>query len=266
MATVKVGKATIAYENHGEGDPLLLIHGIYCSKQQWDQQVNYFKDKYRVITCDLRGHGQSSATSDPYSVSLFASDLIALLDELELKKVICVGHSFGGLVAQELALSYPDRIQGIVLAETLYGLASTPWDAAFGVISNLWLPKMVGIENYLGLMSQFFGMYTRGGAAYIHQEVGDHLSDTTNLENIMMASLTFDSRWRLHQINRPTLLMVGQYPHIPLIYMHNWEMYWRIYGAKLKIIPNAGHLLFWDNPSAFNQEVDKFVASLRSKN
>ncbi|MCB0193336.1 MAG: alpha/beta hydrolase [Anaerolineae bacterium] len=262
MATVTVDGAAIAYENHGVGEPLLFIHGIYSSKQQWGQQVDYFKDKYRVITCDLRGHGQSSITHDPYSVSLFASDLIGLMDELGLEKVTCVGHSFGGLVAQEMALSYPERMRGIILAETLYGLSSTPWDAAAGMMWNFWLPKMFGVSNYADVMAKFFGVFTPGGADYIYKEVSEHLKDQTNQENIMMASLMFDSRWRLHHIDCPTLLMIGQYPHIPLVYMHNWEMYWRIYGAKLRIIPNAGHLLFWDNPTAFNQEMTKFLGTL----
>lgn len=263
MATTKINGATITYQSTGSGEPLLFIHGIYSSKRQWDQQVAYFKNDYRVITCDLRGHGQSSATDDPYSVALFASDLIALMDELEIKQVLCVGHSFGGLVAQELALSYPERVRGIVLAETMYGLTSTPWDAAAGVMWNVWLPKIFGVENYIEIISYFFGMYTPGGAAYIQQEAGRHLHNAANQENILMASLTFDSRWRLHQINCPTLLMVGQYPHIPLIAMHTWEMYWRIYGAKLRIIPNAGHLLYWDNPLAFNKEIEKFAATLQ---
>ena len=262
MASVTVNGATIAYDNHGEGEPILFIHGIYSSRRQWDQQVAHFSNKYRVITCDLRGHGQSSSTPDTYSVKLFTEDVIALLDELGIDKVTCLGQSFGGLVAQELALSYPDRVRGIILAETMYGLCSTPWDSMAGMMWNVWLPKMFGVENYMGLISQYFGMYTPGGAAYIQQEAGRHMDDPANQENILMASLTFDSRWRLHKINRPTLLMVGQYPHIPMIYVHNWEMYWRIYGAKFSIIPQAGHLLFWDNPAAFNREVEKFVASL----
>jgi pimeloyl-ACP methyl ester carboxylesterase len=57
-------------------------------------------------------------------------------------------------------------------------------------------------------------------------------------------------------------LVVAQYPHLPLVYFHNWEMYWRIAGAKLKFIPAAGHLLFWDNPTAFNQTVTDFMRDL----
>jgi pimeloyl-ACP methyl ester carboxylesterase len=166
------------------------------------------------------------------------------------------------LVAQELALSYPERVRGLILAETMYGLSSTLWDAAAGVMMNVWLPQMLGVNNYLELISNFFGMYTPGGVSYIRQELQRHLDDEKNQQNILRASLNFDSRWRLHQIDCPTLLLVGQYPHIPAILWHNWEMYWRINQANLTFIPNAGHMLYWDNPAAFNEAVQEFVSQI----
>ena len=259
MSTLQINGTKIAYDEVGQGEPLLLIHGIYCSRQQWGRQVDAFKNNYRVIACDLRGHGQSAASTGAYSIKLFADDLLALLDKLGLEKVICCGHSFGGLVAQELALSYPERVRGLILAETLYGLNSTPWEAAAAAMVNLWLPDLVGPQTYLQLSAQFFGMYTPGGTSFIERELQRHLADAHNQQNILRASLNFDSRWRLHRIDCPTLLLVGQYPHIPLILWQNWEMYWRIRQAKLTFIPDAGHLLFWDNPTAFNEAVGDFI-------
>ncbi len=262
MSTLSINGIKLAYDNVGQGEPLLLIHGIYSSRRQWVPQVAQLKSKYRVITCDLRGHGQSSASTDSYSVKLFADDLVAMLDELGIDRVICCGHSFGGLVAQEMAISHPERVRGIILAETMYGVSSTPWEAAWSTWMNIWLPQTLGVENYVKMIAYFFGMYTPEGAAYIMSEAERHLTDQQNQQNIMQASLKFDSRWRLHQITCPTLLLVGQLPHVPLIWLHNWEMYWRIGYAKLTFIPHAGHMLFWDNPDAFNQAIDDFVAEL----
>lgn len=262
MAIISIDGAKVAYEVHGQGEPLLLIHGIFCSRKQWNLQIEYFKNKYQVIACDLRGHGESSNTLTPYSVDLFTSDVIGLLDHLGVEQCICCGHSFGGLVAQELAISYPERVRGIILAETMYGASSTPWEAATAVFINMWLPQMFGIENYIQLIAQFFGMYTPGGAEYILQEAERHLGDEENQQNILKASLLFDSRWRLHKIQCPTLLVVGQYPHIPAIPWQNWEMYWRLPNAKLVYIARAGHMLFWDNPEDFNANIEQFMATL----
>jgi pimeloyl-ACP methyl ester carboxylesterase len=262
MQTLQIDSAKIAYEEQGQGDPLLFIHGIYASQRQWVQQVNHFAPTHRVITCDLRGHGQSSASSDRYSVILFANDIIALLDHLELERVTCCGHSFGGLVAQEMALTHPDRVRALILAETLYGVSSTPWEAVTSYSLNVLVPQLVGTKSYVEMMARYFGLYTPGGAQFIINEADRHLDDPANQQNILNASLAFDSRWRLHQIKCPTLLMIGQFPHILPVYWHNWEMWWRITNAQLKIIPAAGHMLFWDNPLAFNQTITNFLAEL----
>lgn len=262
MQTLQVGNAKLSYMNHGRGEPLLFIHGIYASQRQWYRQIDHFSPDYQVITVDLRGHGESSATPETYSVRLFAADLVALLDHLGLERAVCCGHSFGGLVAQELALSYPDRVRGLILAETLYGMISTPWEAMTAYCLNYLGPQLYGVKGYVQLMAQYFGLFTPGGTEFILREAGRHLNDTANQQNILNASLTFDSRWRLHRINCPTTLVVAQYPHIPMVYLHNWEMYWRIPDAKLKFIPGAGHLLFWDNPADFNQTVADFMREL----
>lgn len=87
MPTLPLNNTTIAYDDYGQGEPLLLIHGIFVSRATWHLQIDNFARKHRVITCDLRGHGESSVSSDPYSVALFASDMIALLDALGLERV-----------------------------------------------------------------------------------------------------------------------------------------------------------------------------------
>lgn len=262
MTTASINGVNLAYDDVGKGEPLLLIHGIYSSRRQWGLQFKQLQDNYRLIACDLRGHGQSSASNDDYSVKLFADDLVALLDNLGIEKVVCCGHSFGGFVAQELAISHPERVRGIILAETIYGVNSTPWEATWGAFMNIWLPEAIGTENYVKMIAGFFGMFTPASAAYILEEAERHLTDPKNQRNIMNASLRFDSRWRLHQIQCPTQLLMGQIPHVPWIWWHNWEMYWRISGAKLDFIPNAGHMLFWDNPPAFNEAIAQFVNRL----
>jgi pimeloyl-ACP methyl ester carboxylesterase len=262
VPTVSVNDATIAYEVCGQGDPILFLHGIFVSQRQWQPQIAYFNPPYRVITCDLRGHGQSSTSSEPYSVTLFAGDVVALLDQLQIEQVVCCGHSFGGLVAQELALSYPERIRGLILAETMYGLNSTPWEAALAAWTHIWLPQIMGPKNYLKLMVSFYGMLTPGAIPYILEEAERHLADESNQRNIIRASLKFDSRWRLHRIGCPTLIMIGQLPHVPLILMQSYEMLWHIRQAKFAIIPNAGHILHWDNPKIFNKTIAGFLDEL----
>ncbi len=84
MPTIHINAIDTYYEVTGEGEPLLLIHGLGSSLRNWELQVDYFAEKYRVITYDLRGHGRSSKPPGPYSMRGFAEDAAALLSALEL--------------------------------------------------------------------------------------------------------------------------------------------------------------------------------------
>jgi 3-oxoadipate enol-lactonase len=261
MPTLAINGTTIAYDDYGQGEPIVFIHGVFVSRHAWYPQINYFAQNYRVITCDLRGHGESGVTRNPYSVDLFAQDVIALLDSLGVERAACCGHSFGGMVAQELALSYPQRISRLILAESSYGVCSTPWDAALTQLATMGM-SLMGMENQVKLFANYFGLFTPNSTSSIQREGERHLKDPANFQNILKASLSYDSRWRLYRIACPTLILLGQYFHVPWIQFHSYEMLWWIRSARLKMIPYAGHVLNWDNPTAFNQTVKQFLTDL----
>lgn len=260
MPAIPVNSTTIAYDDIGQGEPLVLIHGIFVSRATWYPQIEDFARRYRVIACDLRGHGESPASDGAYSVALFASDIISLLDKLGLERVTCCGHSFGGMVAQELALSYPDRVSKLILVETSFGVSSTPWEAGLTTITNACFNQLLGPEDQVNLFARYFGMLSGSVNDYIEAQGKHHLQNPVNFQNILQASLTFNSRWRLHNIACPTLILLGQYFHVPWIHFHSYEMLWRIKQASLKYIPRAGHVLNWDNPKEFNQTINRFLA------
>ncbi len=106
------------YEEAGAGPPLVLLHGIGASRQDWDFQVPAFARRYRVITPDLRGFGQSERSGN-YGVATFAGDIWALLDLLKVDSFNLIGHSMGGAVALQMAVDRPERIERLVAADTL---------------------------------------------------------------------------------------------------------------------------------------------------
>jgi pimeloyl-ACP methyl ester carboxylesterase len=262
MPTLPINGTTIAYDDFGQGPPLVLIHGIFVSRLTWYPQISDFARTHRVITCDLRGHGESSVSKGAYSVALFAGDIISLLDALGLERAVCCGHSFGGMVAQELALSYPERVSGLILGESSYGVCSTPWEAGLTAMANMFFNQLLSPENQVKLFARYFGTLSGDVGAYIETQGKQQIQNVTNFQNILQASLSFNSRWRLQQIACPTLILLGQYFHVPWIHLHSYEMLWRIKQASLKYIPRAGHVLNWDNPAAFNQTVNHFLAGL----
>ncbi len=105
----------LAVEEHGEGTPLVLIHGFPLNRHIWHPIVPLLKNKARLIIPDLRGFGESPQEVDDYSMRLLAADISGLLDRLKIEKAILAGHSMGGYVALEFAHAYPHRLKGLAL-------------------------------------------------------------------------------------------------------------------------------------------------------
>lgn len=116
LRTITLNDITIGYRCFGDGPPLLLINGFCSTMDMWNPRVlEKLSGQYRVIVFDNRGTGYSSTGTIPFSISLFASDTIALLDALGISRVSCIGLSMGSYIAQEIALCCPDLIRKLVL-------------------------------------------------------------------------------------------------------------------------------------------------------
>ena len=108
----------LAYEEHGNGTPVILVHGFPFNRSIWYPIVPNLEQKARLILPDLRGHGQSPVPEGVYSMRLMAEDLRALMDSLQIEKAVLAGHSMGGYVSLAFAKAYPQRMAGLVLVAT----------------------------------------------------------------------------------------------------------------------------------------------------
>lgn len=108
----------IAYEEQGSGDPpLLFVHGGACDRSFFAPQAEYFSRNHRVVSLDLRGHGESDQPEGDYPIAAYSSDIGELIQQLDLQKPIVVGHSLGGSIALQVAADFPDRVGAIVMVE-----------------------------------------------------------------------------------------------------------------------------------------------------
>ena len=103
------------YQEKGEGEPLLLLHGNGEDGTYFVNQMAYFSDKYRVIAVDTRGHGKSPRGTAPFTMEQFAADLHKLMDKLQIQKAIILGFSDGANIAMKFALKYPNRVKALIL-------------------------------------------------------------------------------------------------------------------------------------------------------
>jgi 3-oxoadipate enol-lactonase len=107
--------------NEGGGPWLTFIHQLGGDLSVWDQLAGYFRDDYTVLRCDLRGHGQTALSNQPFSVSDLSDDLAALLDALDAPTTHLVGMSMGGMIAQQFAVDHPSRVDSLTIADSTSG-------------------------------------------------------------------------------------------------------------------------------------------------
>ena len=118
MKKISINGIELAYERHGKGASLVLLHGYPLDHHLWDEVVPLLKDTFDLIIPDLRGFGKSTTVDTPYTMNDFASDLAGLLDQLGIQKVAVAGHSMGGYVALAFAQLYPERVSGLALVSS----------------------------------------------------------------------------------------------------------------------------------------------------
>lgn len=122
---MELNPVQLYFEEHGQGLPVVLLHGFPLDHTIWELLLPLLKEHARIILPDLRGHGRSPITDGTYSMRLMAADIVALLDKLEIDKAIVVGHSMGGYVGLAFAYAYPNRLAGLGLIAT-QAAADTP--------------------------------------------------------------------------------------------------------------------------------------------
>jgi 3-oxoadipate enol-lactonase len=141
MQKINVNDIEFAYTRHGEGTPLVLLHGYPLDGSIWSEVVPLLTDKFELIIPDLRGFGESTTVDTAYTMHTFASDVAGLLDHLGFEKAAITGHSMGGYVALAFAKLFPDRVSGLGLVSSQL-LADTPerkqgrYDTAAQVAKN----------------------------------------------------------------------------------------------------------------------------------
>jgi len=249
----------------GNGIPLLLIHGYPLDHALWQPQVNGLADTNvaRVIAPDLRGFGQSDAPEGAYTMETYADDLFALLDVLQVERAVVCGLSMGGYIALAFWQKYANRVRGLILVDTRAG-ADAP------VVRQGRL-DMVELVRQRGSKPAAEAMLPRVLAESTRQTRPDlvELARTMMLRQspagIIGAQLGMaerpDSAPLLPTINVPTLCIFGAEDAITPVEPEGRGMAAAIPGAKLVVIPNAGHLSNLEQPEAFNTAVREFLST-----
>jgi pimeloyl-ACP methyl ester carboxylesterase len=279
MATAKVGDVELYYEEHGSGDPLLLVMGLAADSQAWMFQVPDLAARYRTIVFDNRGVGRSSKPPGPYTTAAMADDAVGLLDVLGVRRAHVLGVSMGGMIAQQIALRHPDRVRSLVLActyaepdaeiaEIRAALASQlggSVDAAGGLqIDAAALDPMMFFQQLLPRV--FNPDYLQRELPTLIQIFSGALQWGFQMDAILgqvQATIDHNCTARLREIGAPTMVITGDSDM--LIPPRSSDALAKgIPGAKLVRVTGGSHAFNFETPDVFNAHVLEFLNGVRN--
>ncbi len=265
MPKIQVNGAEIYYEEYGVGpETIVFSHGLLWSGRMFDDQVNTLKDRYRCITFDHRGQGQSEVTKTGYDMDTLSEDAAALIEALECAPCHFLGLSMGGFVAMRLAIRRPELLKSLMLLETTadpepeenigrYRLLNfiARW-FGLGLVANRVMPIMFG-QKFLNDPKR-----ATQKAEWRQHMINNHrIGITRAVKGVIERGGVYD---QLDQITSPTLIIIGD-QDVATVPAKSERMQARIPGADLVIIPGAGHTSSVEEPEAVNAALEEFLAT-----
>jgi len=261
---VEINNFSMAYEENGSGLPLVMIHGYPLNRKIWIAQLEGLSDIARVIAPDLRGHGESQATSGPYWMDLLAEDIKQFLDALRVPRpfVLC-GLSMGGYVAMAYYRQYSPELAGLVFAAT-----RAQADSAAGKKNRDEAAAKAQQEGVPAVVESMLPKLLSPKTVQNNQELVDRLRDImqqTSLEamlgDLMGMRERPDSSLTLREISLPALIVYGEDDQV-IDRGEVESMHEALINSQLVVIPEAGHLLNMEQPQQFNQAVRDYLKGL----
>ena len=262
MPVVERDGVSLHYNERGTGPAIVWIPGTGLRGLTWHAQVDAFQDRFRCVTVDLRGSGDSTGADTSFTVRELAADVAAICDELGIDRVVAAGLSLGSAVAQELALARPDLVAGLVL------LATWSSSATEHHIRRHFESRLYAIENGpLDVYAQF-AFWMSSPFVFDHEpdvqrrvenELRLHMSaDPVGTAQHFRADLGHETRDRLGGITCPCLVIHGEDDLITLPW-YNAAVAAGIPGAELETIRHAGHLAWLERPTELTSAIEGFL-------
>jgi pimeloyl-ACP methyl ester carboxylesterase len=250
----KLNGIEIEYQDGGLGSAVLLGHGYSATGRMWDGQRAALGDRYRIVSWDMRGHGQTESPKDPaqYSAALTVADMRALLEHCGIERPVVGGLSLGGYVSLAFYLAHPEMVRALVICDSGPGYRNAEARAAWNKRAH---------ERAAELEAK--GLDALAGRSREMREAMGHHASAQGLAHAargMLAQEGSEVIDGLASIRVPTLVIVGDQDQpflAPCEYMAK-----KIPGARLEVIPGAGHSSNLDQPAIFNRVVSNFLQSL----
>lgn len=257
MGFARSDGAEIYYEVHGDGNPVLFVHGSGGHHAAWWQQVPPLTASgYAVVTMDLRGFGRSTSVGEEYDSLEFPGDILAVLDDAGIERAVLVGQSIGASAALKVAVANPTRVAGVVLAHSLGGI-DNPELAELVKADRAEAEKLPVLDR---LMSKQF-QQGNPEMTFLFRQMGTfNRAKMQDLRNLTVGGPTLET---LASLDVPICLLAGEKDAVvsPRTIRRAHEL---IKGSVLEMVEGAPHSMYWEAPDLFNRALERFLKSVYS--
>lgn len=252
-----VGDLSTYYEKHGGGEPVLLIHGLGSSTEDWQPQVKALERQFTVVTYDVRGHGKTAKPSGRYTVPQFAADAARLIERLELGAVHIVGLSMGGMIAFQLAADHPELVRSLTIVNSGPEMVLRTWRDRLAILQRKLIVRLLGMRKMGQVLAE------RLLPAPEHARLREDFAErwARNDKGAYLRALSALVGWSviaaLPRIQCPVLVMTADQDYTPVAWK---QMYTDLMPhASLVVIPNTRHMMPIETPELFHAALLPFL-------
>ncbi|MGK7909094.1 MAG: alpha/beta fold hydrolase [Synechococcus sp.] len=249
----------IAFDVRGTGDTtLLFIHCWSCDRSYWREQLDAFADEYRVVSLDLAGHGVSGRDRETWTIVGYAGDVLAVVEELDLQRVILIGHSMGGPVSLEAARLLPNRVIGVACVDTLHNV-EMKWDPEVG---EQWATQLEAdfVGERAKMMEQMFLPDSDGELANWVAEQGESVYAPAAIA-LARDFPSVDTAAAMSQVEVP-IRCVNANALPPMIPETAVEINQQYADFDAAIMYGVGHFLHLEQPTEFNLLLEEAIVDI----
>jgi pimeloyl-ACP methyl ester carboxylesterase len=258
MPMIRLNDLDVFYETRGRGDPVLLVHGLGSSTEDWESQVDALAREFTVVAYDVRGHGRSGKPAGAYSVSLFAADAAALIAALKLAPVHVVGLSMGGMIAFQLAADHPELVRSLVIVNSGPEMVLRTLREKMGIVQRQLIVRMMGMRR----MGEVLAEKLLPGAEHVARRGIFADRWARNDKGAYLRALSALVGWsvtaKLPGIRQPVLVVTADQDYTPVA----WKQWYTALmpNATLAVIPQSRHMMPVERPQLFHETLLPFLA------
>lgn len=251
---------SVAYQTHGDGPALVLLHGLGSRAQDWADHLDVLTPHRRCLIPDLRGHGASDSPEGPHTPTKHATDVASLLDELGIEDADVIGYSMGGAAAFALAAAAPSRVRSLCIVNSVPSFELTTFKMKMEVVVRRTLIATFGVEKLAGLIAK--RLFPKPEQQALRDRAIDSIKRNSREAYIdsLMGLVGWTVEDRLGELAMPTLLVAGDLDYTPVAVKEACVA--AMPNARLIVVEDARHGLPLEHVDRFNQILSDWISEV----